>query len=54
MDAQDRSSRTRRQAGTALTRQFAVLSFIVIGLITVALCLVVLSRSIHTDSGMVS
>ncbi len=41
MDTQDRSSRTRRQAGTALTRQFAVLSFIVIGLITVALCLVI-------------
>jgi two-component system, NtrC family, sensor histidine kinase HydH len=41
MNTQDRSSRTRRQAGTALTRQFAVLSFIVIGLITVALCLVI-------------
>src|SRR5262249_7340972 len=41
MDTQDRFSRTRRQAGTALTRQFAVLSFIVIGLITVALCLVI-------------
>src|SRR5262249_2964772 len=41
MDTQDRSSRTRRQAGTALTRQFAVLSFIVIGLITVALYLVI-------------
>ena len=41
MDTQDRSSRTRRQAGTALTRQFAVLSFFVIGLITVALCLVI-------------
>ena len=41
MDTQDRSSRTRQQAGTALTRQFAVLSFIVIGLITVALCLVI-------------
>jgi two-component system sensor histidine kinase HydH len=31
----------RRQEGTALTRQFAVLSLIVIGLITVALCLVI-------------
>src|SRR5467141_1236550 len=41
MDTQDRPSRTRRRAGTALTRQFAVLSFIVIGLITVALCLVI-------------
>src|SRR5262245_31134491 len=41
MDIQGRFSRTRRQAGTALTRQFAVLSFIVIGWITVALCLVI-------------
>jgi two-component system sensor histidine kinase HydH len=41
MDIQGRFSRTRRQAGTALTRQFAVLSFFVIGLITVALCLVI-------------
>ena len=48
MDTQDRSSRTRRQAGTALTRQFAVLSFIVIGLITVALCLVI-THYLHKD-----
>src|SRR5215470_7768866 len=41
MDTQGKSARTRRQAGTALTRQFAVLSFFVIGLITVALCLVI-------------
>jgi len=31
----------KRQTGTAWTQQFAVLSFIVIGLITVALCLVI-------------
>ena len=41
MDTQDRASRMRRQTGTGLTQQFAVLSFIVIGLITVALCLVI-------------
>jgi signal transduction histidine kinase len=41
METQDRASRTRPQAGTALTRQFAVFSFIVIGLITVALCFVI-------------
>jgi len=41
MDIQGRFSRTRRQAGTALTRQFAVLSFFVIGLSTIALCLVI-------------
>src|SRR5689334_2466525 len=41
METQGRSSRTSRQAGTALTRQFAVLSLCVIGLITAALCLVI-------------
>jgi two-component system, NtrC family, sensor histidine kinase HydH len=41
MAMQDALPRMRRQAGTALTRQFAVLSFIVIDLITVALCVVV-------------
>ena len=41
MNIQGRSPRTSRQAGTALPRQFAVLSFFVIGLSTIALCLVI-------------